>query len=77
MLFRSKNVNQTIQLFIISGEEDPVTNYSKSVDRLKSMYASFNVKDVQTKIYPHLRHEILNENSRMDVYQDIANFLKT
>lgn len=72
-----KNANQTIQLFIISGEEDPVTNYSKSVDRLKSMYASFNVKDVQTKIYPHLRHEILNENSRMDVYQDIANFLKT
>jgi alpha-beta hydrolase superfamily lysophospholipase len=71
-----KNVNQTIQLFIISGEEDPVTNYSKSVDRLKSMYVSFNVKDVQTKIYPHLRHEILNENSRMDVYQDIANFLK-
>ena len=71
-----KNVNQSLKLFIISGEEDPVTNYSKSVDKLKSMYGSFNVKDIQTKIYPHLRHEILNENSRMDVYQDIAKFLK-
>ena len=71
-----KNINGSLKLFIISGEEDPVTNYSKSVDKLKSMYSSFSVRDVQTKIYSHLRHEILNENSRMDVYQDIANFLK-
>jgi alpha-beta hydrolase superfamily lysophospholipase len=71
-----KKVNQSLKLFIISGEEDPVTNYSKSPAQLKSLYFSFKVKDVQTKIYPHLRHEIHNECSRMDVYQDVANFLK-
>lgn len=71
-----KSINSSLKIFIISGEEDPVTSYSKSVNKLKAMYESVGVKEVQTKVYPHMRHEILNEDNRLEVYQDILKFFK-
>ena len=71
-----KSINSSLKIFIISGEEDPVTSYSKSVNKLKAMYESVGVKEVQTKVYPHMRHEILNEDNRLEVYQDIVKFFK-
>ena len=32
------------------------------------------VKNVDTKIYKGMRHEILNEDNKQEVYEDIANF---
>ncbi|HNX16448.1 MAG TPA: alpha/beta fold hydrolase [Bacilli bacterium] len=69
-----RKINQTIKLFIISGEEDPVTNYARSVDDLVKMYSKFNVKGIESKVYSHLRHEVLNEANSSEVYEDIANF---
>ena len=33
-------------------------------------------KDVDGKMYPNLRHEILNEDEKDKVYEDILNFIK-
>ena len=33
------------------------------------------MRDVTVKLYPGLRHEILNEDCRMLVYQDIPHWL--
>ena len=40
------------------------------------MYKDLNVKNVQTKVYEHMRHEILNEDNREEVYRDVVNFFK-
>ncbi|MCR4911153.1 MAG: lysophospholipase [Bacilli bacterium] len=61
-------------MFIISGEEDPVTNYGKSVAILEKMYHKYGVKSVQTKVYTHMRHEILNELEKEKVFEDISKF---
>lgn len=69
-----KKLNPDAKIFIISGEEDPVTNYSKSVGILKDMYNKFGVKEVYTKVYTGMRHEILNEDEKEKVAEDIYNF---
>jgi alpha-beta hydrolase superfamily lysophospholipase len=34
-------------------------------------------RDVQSKLYPGMRHEILMENEKETVYADIARFIET
>lgn len=69
-----KQLNPDTKIFIISGEEDPVTNYGKSVAILEKMYHKYGVKSVQTKVYTHMRHEILNELEKEKVFEDISKF---
>lgn len=76
-LFKKKNVKKvdpSIHLFLISGEEDPVTNYTKSTFILEKMYKEAGVKDVSIHIYKPGRHEIHNDDNREEVYRDVANF---
>lgn len=69
-----KKFNPDTKIFLITGEEDPVTNYGKFIAINEKMFKDNGVKEVQTKIYPKLRHEILNELSWEEVAQDIVNF---
>ncbi|MDY4848754.1 MAG: alpha/beta fold hydrolase [Bacilli bacterium] len=71
-----QKIRKDLDIFIISGSEDPVTNYGASVSKLEKMYKDLNVKNVQTKVYEHMRHEILNEDNREEVYRDVVNFFK-
>ena len=69
-------IRKDLDIFIISGAEDPVSNYAKDVAKLEKMYKGLGVKNVQTKIYDGMRHEILNEKNNEVVYQDIVKFFK-
>ena len=76
-LFKKKNfsrVSKDQKLFIITGEEDPVSNYSKYTLDLEKRYKAIGLTDVSIKIYPHMRHEILNEDDKLVVFQDILEF---
>ena len=76
-LYRRKfleKIRKDLKLFIICGEGDPVSLYGKGVKKLEKMYAKYHLKNVSTKIYPNMRHEILQENERELVYKDIADF---
>lgn len=74
-----KKIRKDIDILIISGADDPVSSYGKAVKKLEKMYKGLGVRNVQTKIYDHARHEILNENLevREKVYQDVADFYLT
>lgn len=71
-----KKVNKKLKLFIIAGEDDPVAGYGKAPEQLKTMYARYQINDVETKVYKNARHEILNESDEIknEVYNDILNF---
>ena len=76
-LFKKKNferVSKDQKLFIITGEEDPVSNYSKFTLDLEKRYKAIGLTDVSIKIYEGMRHEILNEDNRQVVYNDILEF---
>ncbi len=71
-----KDIRKDLPIFIITGEEDPVTGYSKATLTLKKMYNKLGLNKVSTKIYPKTRHEILNEDIKDEVIEDIISFYK-
>ena len=63
------------KILIVSGTDDPVGKNSKGIEKLYKMYRKAGVKDVKKILYPHCRHEILNEKIKDDVIEDIKKFL--
>ncbi|MBR2868108.1 MAG: lysophospholipase [Clostridia bacterium] len=63
---------KNLPLLVISGEDDPVGNYGKGIKQVYNDLKLAGVKDVTLKLYPGMRHEILNERKKNTVYEDIA-----
>ncbi len=71
-----KNIRKNLPIFLISGEKDPVGNFTKGVKKVFKDYKMAGITDIQMKFYEGFRHEILNESGKEEVYQDILNWLK-
>lgn len=65
-------ISKNIPILLTSGEEDPVGLYGKGVKQVYNDLKLSDKKDVTLKLYPEMRHEILNEINREQVYEDIA-----
>lgn len=61
-----------LPILITSGENDPVGTYGKGIKQVYNNLKDAGKKDVTLKLYPGMRHEILNEVDRAKVYEDIA-----
>ncbi len=68
-------ISKKEKVFIIAGEDDPVGRMGKGPSWLYDKYRSLGIADTRLKLYPHMRHEILNETERETVYRDILDFL--
>ena len=78
-IHRKKNVAKVpydLPILLIAGEEDPVGHYGKGVESLYKMYRNAGIQDVTMHLYPHFRHEILNELNNEKVLEDILYFFK-
>ena len=64
-----------LPVFFISGEEDPVGDYGKSVLRVYQSFKEAGMENVQMKLYPGDRHELLNEVDRQEVYADVYRWI--
>jgi len=68
--------NKDLPIFFIAGSDDPIIvskdKWIKSQEFLKEL----GYKNITGKLYPGLRHEILNEKSNEVIYKDILNFIK-
>lgn len=73
--FLSK-INKDMPIYITAGAEDPVGANGKGPKALSKLYGKYGIKNVELKIYDHMRHEILNEDAKETVYNDILNFIK-
>ena len=67
-------INKDVDVLIIAGEEDPVGKYAKAPSLITKMLNKYGVNSVKSIVYPHTRHEILNEDIRETVYKDVLNF---
>lgn len=77
-LYKKKNlarVSKKQPLLIIAGDSDPVGACGKGPKALEKMYKNLGVKEVELKVYQHMRHEILNEVDSNIVMDDIVTFL--
>lgn len=72
----AKTISKDLPIMLISGENDPVGNLGKAVEKVYNMYKDVGIKDITCKLYPDMRHEVLNEIGRSDVYTYILSWLE-
>ncbi|MDO4313146.1 MAG: alpha/beta fold hydrolase [Eubacteriales bacterium] len=65
-----------LPVFFVAGADDPVGANGEGVTKVFRKYESSGMKDVQMKLYSGGRHEILNEVNRMEVYEDLYQWLE-
>jgi len=63
------------EILLLSGDKDPVGNFSKGVKKLFNVYNNAGF-DVMLKLYKGGRHEVLNEINRDEVIEDIIDFIR-
>ena len=62
-------------VLIVSGEDDPVGEFGKGPRAVHEAFTNIGIKDLKLKLYPNDRHEILNELDKLDVYNDLYNWI--
>ncbi len=70
-----KKMPRSLPVFFLAGEDDPVGDYGRSVERVYKSFQELGMENVQMKLYPKDRHEILNEVDREDIYGDIYRWI--
>ena len=70
-----KKMPPSLPVIFLSGEDDPVGDYGKAVRQVYQSFKEIGMENVQIKLYPKDRHEILNELDREDVYGDIYRWI--
>lgn len=76
---RQENVDKipnSLPIFLVSGEDDPVGDLGEGVRKVFHMFEKSGKWDLECKLYPKFRHEILNEIGREKVYEDILDWMK-
>ena len=68
-------MDKKLPVFFISGDQDPVGDMGKGVEKACSCFKKAGLGDVAIKLYHGLRHEILNEKTRQYVYLDVLEWL--
>jgi alpha-beta hydrolase superfamily lysophospholipase len=72
-----KLLNKQLPIFFIAGSDDPcIVNINKFHEAVRFM-EKLGYEHVSSKLYPQMRHEILNERGKEEVYEDIQAFLKS
>ena len=66
---------KNLPIFFLSGADDPVGDYGRSVELVYQSYKEAGLENVQIKLYPGDRHEILNEVDKENVYGDIYRWI--
>lgn len=64
-----------LPVFLMAGDNDPVGNMGKAIPKVACLMESRGVRDVEQKLYPGARHELLNETNRLQVVDDVLNWL--
>jgi len=70
------NIPKELPVFIISGGEDILGEYSEGLKRLEEAYIKSGIRDVALKIYNGARHALIHELNREEVFEDIYNWIE-
>lgn len=65
-----------LPILFVSGQDDPVGSFGKEVEASVQSVKDAGCTNVEMKLYPNDRHEILNETDKDQVYLDLYNWLE-
>lgn len=69
-------VPSELPVLFIAGALDPVGNKGKGVKSAAALFEKAGIRDVEVKLYPGMRHEILNEPGKRQVYDDVLAWIE-
>lgn len=70
-----KKVPNHLSFLLLSGQDDPIGDFGKGVLQSVEELKEHGVKEVKYHLYPQLRHELLNEDNKKEVYVEILDWL--
>lgn len=68
-------IPKSLPFLFVSGQNDPIGDFGKGVTQTVENLKLDGFNDVDVKIYPEMRHEILNEEIREDVLNEIYKWI--
>lgn len=71
----AENMAKNYPFLFISGNQDPIGNFGKGVLQTANDLKNDGFGNVSLNLYENMRHEILNEDIKEEVYQDILDWL--
>lgn len=69
--------NPNLPVMSISGEDDPVTGGTRGLEKTFRLLHKIGYHNFTNKVYEGMRHEVLNEDNHMIVYEDVLKFLSS
>ena len=69
------SIPRKMPLLFVSGTDDPIGDFGKGVKKTVKRLRDHGFGHVDLKLYPGMRHEILNEADRQLVYDDLRDWL--
>lgn len=71
----AQGVPKDLPILLIAGEEDPVGDYGRGPRQVEGWLGQAGISDLTLKLYPGMRHEVLNELGKEQVYGDVLDWL--
>ncbi len=69
-----ENMPKDLPIIFVSGDQDPVGGFGKGVRKAKENLEKVGLKP-DMKLYPGMRHEILNEFGKDEVFRDLGDWI--
>ncbi len=68
-------IPKSLPFLFVSGADDPIGGFGKGVQKSVEDLKKDNFNDVDVELYKYMRHEILNESIRQDVFKDVHTWM--
>ena len=68
--------NRKLDILFIAGEDDPVIISKDKFKKAVAFMKDLGYQNVNSILYPKLRHEILNEKEKQQVFDDVLEFIE-
>lgn len=70
-----EKMNKNLPLLLMSGRRDPVGDMGRGIRKLETFLKNLGQEEVEVKLYPYMRHEILKEEGSREILEDILLFI--
>lgn len=71
----AKTIRKDLPLLFVSGEDDPIGDFGKDVRKTVANLKEDGFQNVSLKLYPKMRHEILNDDVKEEVYREMLKWM--
>ncbi len=71
----ASRISKDFPMLFLSGEDDPIGDFNKGITNIINTLKKNNHKNISVKTYPKMRHEIMHEDIKGEVFQTIVSWL--